>query len=408
MAVTGKGPPLHTRAHLLVVTALVALNISPFAVANQETNNPTPQPAGMSLTPNGVGSSAQNRISVSPAGFYPQNFLDVGNGVIAFTSGKAASDNDALHILKPDGTGPKPRGIGSLLNPLAISDDFIILSNLVVIDRSTGKFWDPGVAVYPYSPPAEPPTVLIQGDSVVLHHWTKDLLPPGNDFTKTRLTSTLGRFHLPDLTLLKGTSLPFFGAFAPWADRYVGLGYMRSESTLQERPSIAILDKDFRIVAQHELPVERSADGKECPIRWAFPIIRQNLLTYRLDCGGIRVYDLESLQEVSRLDAVGGSYRQGGLLFSDNHLNIVDRELENGIALGPGHYHVREFDFPSLHLLDSFEFKAFEVGIASPFLYVVTNLGSPTHPEMKIDIYNSPSAAKAAIGLDQAAVQEQR
>ena len=67
-----EAPPLHARTHLLAVTALVTLNIAPFAVADQETTIPTPQPAGVSPTPNGVGSSAQDRISVSPAGFYPQ------------------------------------------------------------------------------------------------------------------------------------------------------------------------------------------------------------------------------------------------------------------------------------------------------------------------------------------------
>ena len=39
---------------------------------------------------------------------------------------------------------------------------------------------------------------------------------------------------------------------------------------------------------------------------------------------------LESLQEPSRLDTVGGNFQQGRILFCDNHLSTVDRELENG------------------------------------------------------------------------------
>ena len=234
--------------------------------------------------------------SVTLPGSYPGYEVTLPEGSIAFTAYAEDGNRRAVHVL--DGATLRRTTILPQGRELAVLDDTVVIARYRGFDIYDAK--SATLLKHKQFTNFQPP--LAGANS----HWLE-----GNILTliqnETYADSSLRRVRLPQLEVIERFDAPVTGAFTRWNDRIVAIGYLRGSNGLP-RPSIVVLDSNFRVVAHSDIEPSRIRDNGSCSVAvFAKPLVMGDLLVYGSDCGGMRVHDLKSMRQVAARGPLGAA-----------------------------------------------------------------------------------------------------
>jgi hypothetical protein len=323
-------------------------------------------------------------------GSYPGYFRRLPDGAIDFIAFTNDGDHRALHVL----SGAHEQILGLLEAdevPFAWSDGFILSGarrSFIVRDAKTGAILRRR-EFEGFYPPVPPQTSWLDRDVLTMISGDQS----GG--------STLRRIHLPDLQVIEHLSAPFTGTYARWGDNFVGVGYS-PRSSYPPRPSIAVLDRHFHLLARSDIEDSRPRDRLViCPLGgFAEPLVVDDTLVYGADCGGIRLHDLRRMQQIASCAPIDSA--------TIVSFNVVDGRL---IAFGSESEQVLTVDeiaLPTLRPTRLLRVEGKYVIASGANVYAFEDQGSPLRNMSQVTASRIPGRAASVPSLSDSIVSAQR
>lgn len=283
-------------------------------------------------------------------GAYPRDLRALPDGGIAFVTYGLDGNGQLQHILGASEYHDTPLvQFGSNTTPIAWDDKYVVARSgnfYVVADRQRGTRVNRR-AFTEFS--AAHPVIQLEGGELVVAPF------------KVGIGTAFRRISVPDLKVTERIGVPFTGTFLRYGNKLVGLGYL-VESSYRAVPSVVVLDEKLQIEKSGAIDASKLRNNSAC--EFSAPTIQSHYLVYGADCGGVHVFDLNVMQEVSRRERVGKSnfytFALGSNLIAAVDMGSTDGSLEGFL-----------FEFPSLRPLRSFLLEGTQVLASADRLYVL-------------------------------------
>jgi hypothetical protein len=282
-------------------------------------------------------------------GAFPRDLRALPDGGVGFVTYAPDGNSGWQHIVRASADEDVTLvPLGPNTEPIAWSDKYIVANNArfyLVADRQTGTritrrlFKDFSVA----------PVVQFDGKELIVAP------------VQVGIGTAFRRISVPELKVTERIDLPFTGTLLRYGTKLVGIGNY-FESSYRGQPSVVVLGENLQIEKRGVIDRSVVRDNSGCD--FSSPTIRDHYLIYGADCGGVHVFDLDRMQEVSRRPRIGDSFFYTFAVTS-NRLAAVrtysDEDSLEGFL----------FEFPSLRSLESFRLEGSKAIASSDRFYAL-------------------------------------